>query len=160
MFEHSVVKNSEQGQRHLVRGTIVAIESETLYGVSMEAGEGRRLVVADLLVTSQATLRLRLGDAVLCWLENDDHGRGVILGRIGPAETTAGEDDMASTTGPEEGSQAPDTLVIEAKQSLTLRVGEGSITIREDGRILIKGKDLVSHAQRMNRIKGGAVAIN
>jgi len=41
-----------------------------------------------------------------------------------------------------------------------LRVGDGSITIREDGKVLIKGKDLVSHAQRMNRIKGGAVSIN
>ena len=29
-----------------------------------------------------------------------------------------------------------------------------------DGKILIKGKDLVSHAQRTNRIKGGSVAIN
>ncbi len=53
-----------------------------------------------------------------------------------------------------------DELVLEAKHSLTLRVGEGSITIREDGKILIKGKDLVSHAQRLNRIKGGAVQIN
>ena len=48
----------------------------------------------------------------------------------------------------------------EAKHQLTLRVGEGTISIREDGKILIKGTDLVSHAQRMNRIKGGAVSIN
>ena len=54
----------------------------------------------------------------------------------------------------------PDELVLEAKHTLTLRVGDGSITIREDGKILIKGKDLVSHAARTNRIKGGSVQIN
>ena len=56
--------------------------------------------------------------------------------------------------------QVPEELLLEAKHSLTLRVGDGSITIREDGKILIKGKDLVSHATRLNRIKGGAVQIN
>jgi hypothetical protein len=59
-----------------------------------------------------------------------------------------------------EASDPPEHLLIEAKKSLTLRVGDGSITIREDGKILIKGKDLVSHAKRMNRIRGGSVAIN
>jgi hypothetical protein len=56
--------------------------------------------------------------------------------------------------------ESADELVIEARKSLTLKVGDGSITIREDGRILIKGKDLVSHAKRMNRIRGGSVTIN
>ena len=73
-------------------------------------------------------------------------GDGFILGRIVTPATRS--------------TDTPDTLVVEAKHSLTLRVGDGSITIREDGKILIKGKDLVSHAQRMNRIKGGAVSIN
>ena len=54
----------------------------------------------------------------------------------------------------------PAELVIEATSQLTLKCGDGSITLRGDGKVLIKGKDLVSHAQRMNRIKGGGVAIN
>ena len=51
-------------------------------------------------------------------------------------------------------------VLLEAKENLTLRVGAGSITLRKDGKILIRGKDLVSRADRMNRIKGGAVSIN
>ena len=77
----------------------------------------------------------------------------MILGRIVPAQASARAENTA-----EAGTQ--DELVIEAKKNLTLKCGEGSITIREDGKILIKGKDLVSHAQRMNRIKGGSVSIN
>ena len=82
-------------------------------------------------------------DTVLLWRPDPHAPRGVILGRVGLSHA-----DMA------------EEVVIEARHSLTLRVGDGSITIREDGKILIKGKDLVAHAQRMNRIKGGAVSIN
>jgi hypothetical protein len=74
-------------------------------------------------------------------------GRPVVLGRIAAAVRRAAADP-------------PATLVLEARENLTLRCGDGSITIRADGRILIKGRDLVSHARRMNRIKGGAVTIN
>ena len=85
------------------------------------------------------------GDTVLVW-RSADGARAIVLGRVGPSVGVT--------------PAVPDTLTIEAKQSLTLRVGDGSITIREDGRILIKGRDLVSHAQRTNRIRGGSVAIN
>jgi hypothetical protein len=98
----------------------------------------------------QASGQLRIGDQVLIWHSGNREQRGVVLGRVGrdrPHENL-------------ERDATPDELVIEAKHSLTLRVGSGSITIREDGKILIKGKDLVSHAQRLNRIKGGAVQIN
>ena len=105
---------------------------------------------------------------MLCWVDAEAPNRGLILGRIGssvaPAHTNDARDPSEGTlpvhTRPQPAIETPDELVLEAKHSLTLRVGDGSITIREDGKILIKGKDLVSHAQRMNRIKGGAVSIN
>lgn len=78
---------------------------------------------------------------------HDGGERPVVLGRIAAAAPRAATDP-------------PDTLVLEARENLTLRCGDGSITIRADGRILIKGRDLVSHARRLNRIRGGAVAIN
>jgi hypothetical protein len=73
----------------------------------------------------------------------------VVLGRIAraaPKSATAQE--------------PPDTLVLQAKRDLTLKCGDGSITICADGKIIIKGTDLVSRAKRTNRIKGGSVAIN
>ena len=101
------------------------------------------------------------GDHVLVWVPDQTNTRGVVIGLISsrpkdiPVEPSR-EDVLQGLLNP----TVPDELVIEAKHSLTLRVGAGSITIREDGKILIKGKDLVSHAQRLNRIKGGAVQIN
>lgn len=55
---------------------------------------------------------------------------------------------------------SPDELVIEAGRQVTIRCGDGSLTIRRDGRVLIRGLDIVSRATRANRIKGAQVAIN
>jgi len=122
---------------HNDRSVMVICETEgtdeCLCDVLNSAEDGRILLAAD--------------DEVLVWIPSDHGKRGVILGRIGPSHAAAP-------------NEAPDEIVVEARKNLTLRVGDGSITIREDGKILIKGKDLVSHAKRLNRIKGGAVQIN
>jgi hypothetical protein len=118
--------------------------------VYVSFGEDTPPVLCDQLVVSSAEpALLGSGDRVLVW--RSVHGRTppVILGRIGPSHAPAAEPELV-----------PDELTLEARESLTLRVGEGSITLRGDGRILIKGRDLVSHAKRLNRIKGGAVSIN
>ena len=111
-------------------------------------GAGPEAVPCQILHTSEGpALRLAPGDAVLVWLSGPEDG--VVLGRLGGRRPAAAAP-----------AEAPEELVLEAKKGLTLKCGDGSITLREDGKILIKGKDLVSHARRTNRIKGGAVAIN
>ena len=117
------------------------------------AEDGDMRVVCDVLQTSgDSRLQLAPGDTVLIWTADDEQQRGVVLGRIGPSRATVPEVDTAD--------EILDEIVIEARKNLTLKCGEGSITLREDGKVLIKGKDLVSRAQRMNRVKGGAVSIN
>jgi hypothetical protein len=104
------------------------------------------------------------GDSVLVWVSGRTDVPGVVLGRVGPAapRRRAKEEIFVEASGKPDSEKepTPDELVIEAKKNLTIRCGEGSITLREDGKILVKGKDLVSRATRMNRIKGGAVSIN
>jgi hypothetical protein len=100
------------------------------------------------LETADTPVRLVVGDRVLVCLPEGGEAGAVVLGRVGPSSDIAQRKDL------------PDQLLLEAKKGLVLRVGEGSITIRADGKILIKGKDLVSHAKRMNRIKGGSVSLN
>jgi archaeosine-15-forming tRNA-guanine transglycosylase len=82
---------------------------------------------------------------VLVWCPEQEP-RGVVVGRIGRSARR--------------GDDVPAELVIEARERLILQCADGSITMRGDGKILIKGTDLVSRAQRTNRIKGGAVSIN
>jgi hypothetical protein len=51
-------------------------------------------------------------------------------------------------------------VVLSARTEVVLRCGEGSITLSEDGKVTIRGVDVVSSAVRSQRIRGGAVRIN
>jgi hypothetical protein len=51
-------------------------------------------------------------------------------------------------------------IVLSAQQEVVLRCGQASITLTADGRLVIKGADVVSSAEQVNRIRGGAVKIN
>jgi hypothetical protein len=113
--------------------------------VVVSADDGQEVLCDVLETTAHDRLFLAASDMVLIWHADPQVPRAVVLGRVGLSHA---------------GPMVPDTLILEAKESVLLRVGDGSITIRADGKILIKGKELVSHAQKMNRIKGGAVAIN
>lgn len=129
----------------LVDGLIVGVAEDG--GVVVVLADGRRMECARLYA-ADAGLTLAAGDEVLVLPRAD--GTGVVVGRVGPSHATESKEALG----------IPDELVIEAGTSLTLRVGGGYITLREDGRILIKGSDLVSHAARLNRIRGGSVEIN
>lgn len=134
-----------------------AIELGTVVGfrgpvISVRIASCAEPLEATALHTSTDALPLAEGDSVLVWQSVSSPSIAVILGRIGPTASQVVRGVTDDST--------PDTLVLEAKESLTLKVGDGSIEIRADGKILIKGTDLVSHAKRMNRIKGGAVSIN
>lgn len=52
------------------------------------------------------------------------------------------------------------TVRFTARDEIVLQCGPGSITLRKDGKIVIKGTHLVSRATGSNRIKGGSVNIN
>jgi hypothetical protein len=49
---------------------------------------------------------------------------------------------------------------ITAEKELLLRCGEASIHLREDGKIIIKGRDILSRARRTNKVKGGSIQLN
>lgn len=103
-----------------------------------------------LLETSNGPpLRLAVGDRVLIWRADAGNDPVVILGRVASTELAVVDP-----------SERPEELVFEAAKTIVLKCGASSVTLRHDGKVLIKGTELVSHAHRLNRIKGGSVAIN
>ena len=52
------------------------------------------------------------------------------------------------------------TLVFDGQEEIVFRCGQGSITIRADGSIVIKGTRLLSRASEVNKIRGASVQIN
>src|SRR5216683_1633411 len=85
--------------------------------------DGSRVLCEVLLCSDSPPPRLVPKDEVLVWRSARAGQRGVILGRIGPSRALA-------SAGP------ADELVLEAKHTVTLKCGEGSITLRGDGKIL------------------------
>jgi hypothetical protein len=64
-------------------------------------------------------------------------------------------------------SNPPDTLelngrtvIVEGRDEIVLRCGLGSLTIRANGQIVVKGTRLISRASETNKIRGASVQIN
>ena len=53
-----------------------------------------------------------------------------------------------------------ETLTLTANREIVIRCGEASITLTRAGKILLRGKYLLSRSSGVNRIKGGSVQIN
>lgn len=77
-------------------------------------------------------------------LEGSNHV--LVLGRIQPALPTADVDG--------------ERLVLEAEKEIVLRCGKSSITLTADGRVNVKGKQLLSRADGQNRVQGASVQLN
>ena len=51
-------------------------------------------------------------------------------------------------------------LVIEGKEEIVLKCGDASITLTKAGKILIRGKYVLTRSEGVNRIMGGSVQVN
>lgn len=51
-------------------------------------------------------------------------------------------------------------VVIRAEKEIALICGEGSITISKNGKIVVRGTDIVSRASGLNKIKGSGIEFN
>jgi hypothetical protein len=102
-----------------------------------------------------------IGRRVVLVMEADAEMPPVILGAVHDAfvrEETPEANDASSN--------AAGQIMIERKlrlvgqDQISLECGRSSLTMRKDGKIVIKGEQIVSRATGTNRIKGGTVAIN
>ena len=98
-------------------------------------------------IPARSTLRVTpddVGREALVLFENNDPTLPIITGLL-TSPAAAG---------------APNKLVFEAGQEMVLQVGKASITLTKDGRIVIRGADVLTRSSGSNRIKGGSVSIN
>ncbi len=57
-------------------------------------------------------------------------------------------------------SGVPEQVVIEAGAELVLKCGDGTISVRKDGKVVVRGTHLLSRSSGPIRLKGGHVEIN
>lgn len=100
--------------------------------------------------------------AVLLFEEGDPR-RPLLVGLVHPVSPTPLLDALLEPAAESTAHTATvdgQRVVIEGKDEVVLVCGEASITLRRNGRVLIKGVQLETSASGRNRIRGGSVEIN
>ena len=102
------------------------------------------------------------GREVLLLFEVGDSNRPIIIGLMEePLDSLVSmEMSPSSANQPDDLRVDGKRVTIEAAEEIVLKCGPGSITLRKDGKIIIKGTHLLSRSSGANRIKGARVDIN
>jgi hypothetical protein len=138
----------------VVVGELLGIKDE---GRTPLVSYPRQLGAAAVAARSVVDLHTtHIGRQVVLVFEDADPARPIIIGAF--------QSDRSSLFETRPGHVEVDTdgqrMIISAKEQLVLRCGDASLTLTKDGKVLLRGKHLSSHAFGVNRIKGGSVQIN
>ncbi|MGH8228993.1 MAG: DUF6484 domain-containing protein [Steroidobacteraceae bacterium] len=151
-----------------VLGRIVEVDGAGAVGVEIPGVPGARaarLAVSlsrDELLAARQTRR-----SVVLVFENGDPALPIIVGLLQAAGPAPAARPAGSARDP--GSQGPRVLEadvdgkrvrITAQDEIVLECGSASITLRRNGRVVVRGTYVESYSDGTNRIKGGQVRIN
>lgn len=103
--------------------------------------------------------------------ENGDPRLPLVIGLEQGSSSTPLLDALLEESGIEAALDAPapvpteahvdgQRVVIEGNDEVVLRCGQASITLRRNGKVVIRGVYVETHASGVNRIKGGSVQVN
>jgi hypothetical protein len=152
--------------------TIVSVGTDNLPHVAAAPGEA---AVAARLAVHATPERLRLaaaeGHRAVVVFEHGDRTRPLIVGLIEPAASPAAQAASGAAQAPEALSPDPQAPRLEAdvdcrrvrltaQDEIVLQCGSASVTLRRNGRVVIRGTYVETHSEGTNRIKGGQVQIN
>ncbi len=147
-------------------GRICALEDSGL--VTLELLPTRRRQAARLGLAASAERLHRAIEsqqAVVVVFENGDAMRPIVIGFIEPAPTGLA-DQATAAAGPASADPVIEADVdgrrvrLVARDEIVLECGSASITLRRNGRVVIRGTHVESHSDGTNRVKGGQVRIN
>ncbi len=92
--------------------------------------------------------------------EDGDPGRPLLVGLVA-SSTPLLDAVLARRAGaPAPEIEMPPRRLVDARDELVLQCGKASITLRANGKVVVRGTYVETRADGTNRIKGGAVKIN
>jgi len=135
----------------VVRGLLVTMAEDGTPVVDFDGNPNREPIAA---VSTITVLQSDLGREVVLMFEDGDARRPILLGLVqAPASPT-------QLRAPAELSLDGERVALVAEQEVVLRCGPASITLTRAGKVLIRGKYVLTRSSGVNRIKGGSVQIN
>jgi hypothetical protein len=106
-----------------------------------------------------------VGVEVLLVFERERSDKPIVVG-VMQAQTTAVDSRQQPVEAAREAGRSLEAVidgkrvVLEAANEVVLRCGKASITLRRNGRVVIRGTYVETRAEGVNRVKGGSVQIN
>jgi hypothetical protein len=134
------------------RGPIAARATILLDEATIHRAIAKREPVALVFENGDARLPIVLGLLQAARSPFDDLLRGP-----GPTPRATGEVERAARV---EARVDGRRVTISADEEITLKCGEAALTLRRDGKILLRGAYVETYARGTNRIKGAQVKIN
>lgn len=144
------------------------IEGVTVEGHPLVGFEGQAdgpLPAASTVAASPAELEAAAErrQPVVLLFDGGDASRPIVIGFVvtaAPRERPHLVRADAAADGPDVAEVDGKRVCIEGADEIVLRCGEASITLRRNGKVVVRGAYVETHAQGTNRIKGGSVQIN
>lgn len=146
-----------------VLGHIVAVEAGGTVSVEVPGAPEARSARLALALSREELLTAReAGGCVVLVFENGDPALPIIVGLV---QTVGRSPDVAHNDSPEgprvlEADVDGKRVRITAQDEIVLECGSASITLRRNGRVVVRGTYVESYSDGTNRIKGGQVRIN
>lgn len=145
-------------------GQIVRVTDENIAMVDYpgnQLGPVKARATTDVL--GQLKTHSAVGTPVLVAFIDGDLKSPIIIGIIREAliPTTSSEEVMSDrVTGLRDVTIDGKKIVFDATKEIILRCGKSSVTLKKDGKIIVKGTQITNRASATNKIKGASVRIN
>jgi len=162
-----------------VRVGYLAVGSEPgLLLVDFEGNAGRPIPARSMVALDQQAVHeaVTTRRPVVLLFEDHDVQRPILLGMMAPdpgaallgsllrvptpAEATPQETLEEKLEARVEARVDGKRVVIEGEHEVVLRCGDASITLRSDGKVVVRGTYVETTSKGLNRIRGGSVKIN
>lgn len=144
-------------------GVLAGISEEGAPLVDFPGNEAGALPAASTVALSRPELEAAAArrQGVVLLFDGGDARRPVVIGLVAPAVRDAPV--LAEARAP----AVPEHVVVDGKRitiegmdEIVLQCGEASITLRRNGKVVVRGLYVESHAEGTHRIKGATVKIN
>jgi hypothetical protein len=100
------------------------------------------------------------GSAVLLAFDRGDRSRPIILGALSESCQERSSVPFRAEGSPVNAVVDGFRIVLRADREIVLECGESSLILQRDGRVVLRGVEVVSRASRTNKIRGACVKIN
>jgi len=135
--------------------------------VDFEGNTAGPLAARSVVALDEGTIRAAVmsRQSVVLLFENGNPGLPIIVGLVPPDPGavllgTLLQAPVAVPAKPTEARIDGKRVVLEGEQEVVLRCGDASITLRRDGKLVLRGAYIETTATGLNRIRGGSVKIN